>query len=193
MADFVIWGSTYSEGSCVIGRNPEGFPEPGLLIRGVKLFDQWPADVTYRMNPEYPKDIRLTDSLYGPINRVISLPLRRRLAELVAADESEFLPVTIVNHKGRVASKEYFFLNPVGCLDCIDVDKSGIVWNAIDSDRISRARHLTLRAEAVPSTSNLFRPAYMVGVTLLRRAVSDRLAADGFSGLKFSELGRYPA
>jgi hypothetical protein len=192
MEDFVIWGSTHSDGECVI-KYPQGFEEPELLVEGVALSDQWPTNVVCQMNPEYPKDIRLTDSLYGPVNRVISLPLKQRLAELATADAVEFLPVTILNHKGRIASKDYFFVNPVGSVDCIDVDKSGVVWNAIDKTRISRTTALSLKAGAVPETVGVFRPTHIVNLTLLRRSISERLAADGFTGLKFRELGRYPA
>jgi hypothetical protein len=190
MGDFVIWSGAYTEGSCVI-EDPEGFDESELLTEGVKLSDQWPKDVTCSMDSEFAKDIRLEDNLYGAMSQVISSRLKDRIAALVATDSIEFLPVTILNHKGRVASKEYFFLNPVGTVDCIDVEKSGIVWNAIDKDMISRAKQLTVKAGAVPKTISLFRPAKMISTIFLRRSIADQLIGDGFTGLVFKELGKY--
>jgi hypothetical protein len=82
-------------------------------------------------------------------------------------------------------------MNPVGTVDCIDIEKSGVVWNAINKNTISRAKQLTLRKGEVPETIGLFRPAHMTSTIFLRRSLSERLSADGFTGLMFRELGKF--
>jgi len=190
MDDFVIWGSAYSEGSCVIEK-PENFEEPYLLTDGVKLSDQWPKDVVCRMDSDYPKDVRLTDNLHGANCPVISHRLRDRISVLVTGVDLEFLPVTVLNHKGRVASKDYCCLNPVGTVDCIDIKKSQLVWNAINKNVISSIDELSLKNGAIPKNVSLFRPTYLTRAIFLRRVVSEALSGEGFTGLMFQELAQY--
>jgi hypothetical protein len=190
MDDFVIWGSTYSEGSCVIEK-PEGLKEPYLLTDGIELSDQWPEGVVCRMNDEFPKDIRLTDNLYGANSPVISQHLKERISVLAPASQIEFLPVTILNHKGRVASKDYFFLNPIGTVDCIDIEKSRVVWNAMNKTVISSVKQLTLSNGTVPEKVGILRPAYLTRTIFLRRSLSERLSQDGFTGLMFREFAKF--
>lgn len=63
-----------------------------------------------------------TDSLL-----IVHSELKKLIAKrLTPRDEVEMLPLVIVNHKGRVASKDYFIINPVGTLDCLDYAKSKV-------------------------------------------------------------------
>jgi hypothetical protein len=186
MNDFVIWAAGYYEGFCVIG-NPKGFAKQFLLLDGVPLLEQWPEDVVCKMSPKYPKDIKLADNLYGCGYTIVSGRLRERIPAPEGGRQIEFLPVTILNHKERVASKDYYILNPVGSVDCIDIEKSGVVWNAIDNKIISTFAQLVLKDEAIPPGAAVFRPTYRTRTILARRSLADQLSADGFSGLYFTE------
>lgn len=190
MEDFVIWDSAYSEGFCVI-ENPEGFEDEFLLSEGVPLVEQWPARVVCRMDSEFPKDIQLPDNLFGAGYPVISQRLKGRLTSLAATSKIEFLPVVILNHKGRVASKDYFLFNPLGAIDCIDTEKSGVVWNSINPESISRVKQLVLKKDAVPAQVGVFRPEHLTRKILLRRSLYEGLAVDGVTGLMFAELAKF--
>jgi hypothetical protein len=190
MDDFVIWAERYQEGSCVI-QNPEGFGDQFLLMEGVELLNQWPENVFCRMDAEFPKDIHLSDNLYGGDYPVISRRLKDQVSVLTGVSQIEFLPVSILNHKGRVASKDYFILNPLGAVDCIDIEKSGVVWSAINASHISRVKQLVLKNSAIPADVGMVRPAYLTETILLRRSVSDRLSNDGFTGLSFREPTKF--
>ena len=190
MDDFVIWGKRYQEGSCVVS-NPIGFGDQFLLMEGVPLFEQWPEDVVCKMSPKYPKDIQLTDNLHGGSYAIISQRLKEQITALAGASQIEFLPVTILNHKGRVASKDYFVLNPVGSVNCIDIEKSGAVWNAIDKSDISHFQRLVLKDGEVPADVGMFRPAHRTRTILVRRSVADQLSSAGFTGLYFQEPATY--
>jgi hypothetical protein len=190
MDDFVIWGKRYKEGSCVIG-NPAGFQDQYLLMEGVPLLGQWPEDVVCKMSPKYPKDIQLTDNLHGGSYVVISQRLKERIAALAGASQIEFLPVTVMNHKGRAASKDYFILNPVGSVNCIDIEASGAVWNAIDETDISHFERLVLKGSAVPPDVGMLRPMHRTRTILVRRPVADQLTSEGFTGLYFQEPATY--
>src|ERR1019366_10147436 len=172
MMDFVIWNSQYNEGECVIS-NPAGFKDQFLLLEGVPLLNEWPEDVVCKMSPQYPKDVKLTDNLYGGNYAVISKRLKDKTVALAGASQVEFLPVSVLNHKKRVASKDYFVMNPVGTLDCIDIEKSGVVWNALNKGLISQVEQLILKGDVVPPEVGVFRPTNMAHVILVRRSLAD--------------------
>jgi len=188
--EFLIWSQAYREGFCVIDKL-QGFKEQWLLQKGVALAEKWPDNVTFSMTPRYPKDIKLSDGLFGSSYRVISNRVKDLLAALAAASNIEFLPVSILNHKGRVASTDYFILNPLDVVDCIDQDKSGIVWNPIDPSIISSVEKFVLRDDAIPKGSAIFRPNFMQRTILTKREVAAKLLAADLTGVFFTEASTY--
>ncbi len=162
-------------------------------LAGARLADKWPEDVSFTMSPRYPKDIKLSDNLYGGNYRVVSTRLKEALEPLAGNSNIEFLPVSILNHKERVASKEYFIINPVDVFDCIDQKKAQVVWNAIDESVISSVKELALKKDVIPKDSMVFRPKYMSKTIVVRDQVVDQLSADGLSGLVFVEPSEFTA
>lgn len=186
---YFFWGADYKEGFCVIQAS-EGFDEAYLLDSGISLSEKWPSNVRCDMDPEYPKDIKLADNLYGAGSAVISGPIK----ELLISEQVknvEFLAVTIRNHKGRVASKDYFIMNPLEVVDCIDIEKSGVRWNAIDSDLISSCDHIVLRRDAIPPTCKIFLPKFLPIKIFVHPGLIEKLVDAGFSGLYFTDPLEY--
>jgi hypothetical protein len=188
--DFVLWRKEYREGYCVI-ENPEGVEKEHLLLKGVSMKDGWPKNVFCRMSIDYPKDIQLSDNLYGGNLVIISNRTKELLESLTASDKIEYLPVEIRNHKGRDASKDYFFMNPLNILDCIDQAKSGVIWNKIDKTRISSCKRLILKDPVIPPDCNIFRPKFMPKAILLRRDLATQLQSHGLTGLSFMDPADY--
>src|SRR4051794_6281498 len=107
---YLMWESGYVKGFCVVNE-PERFDGYRLLSKGVPVSDQWPDNVVVRMDSDYPKDIQLTDNVHAGGNMVLSGRLKDALASLIGNSHVEFLPLSIVNPKGRVVSKDYFLVN----------------------------------------------------------------------------------
>ena len=76
------------------------------LSIGKKLADVWPDDMSFTMNPEKPKDIKLLDYISNHQGVLLLSPLFRDFLGAQDRQGLEFLPVTIRDHKKRVASKE---------------------------------------------------------------------------------------
>jgi hypothetical protein len=186
----VVWQKRYKEGFCAV-TNPQGFERQFLLLRGVSLADVWPVGVSCKMSPRYPKDIQLSDSLYGGSYPVVSARLKEALTEPLSVGKTEFLPVVIINHKGRVASDEYFVVNPLETIDCIDQVKSDVKWNNINPDVISSCKQLVLREDVIPAEVGFFRPKHMLATYLMRRQLADALVKNGFTGLYFVDPEKY--
>jgi hypothetical protein len=188
-ASFLIWRNRYAEGHCVV-TTPRGVADDYQLSRGVTRAADWPEGVTSAMNEDYPKDIELADNLYGTNLIIVS----GRLRNLVLADGVvgvEFLPVTILNHKNRIASADYFIVNPVGVVDCIDLEASEVKFNLIKKDLISRCKGIVLREAEIPSEAKVFRAKYLPTKILIRSDLARRLEDAGLTGLRFTDPAEF--
>jgi len=140
---------------------------------------------------KYPKDIKLSDNPFGSSYFVISNRVREALTLLAGNSNVEFLPVSILNHKGRLASKDYFIMNPLDIVDCIDQEKSGVVWNAINPNMISSCEKFVLKEDAIPENIGVFRPKFMLTSILIRREIAAKLSAPEMTGVFFVEPSKY--
>jgi hypothetical protein len=183
--NFLLWRAHFQDGFCLI-LPPEGIEKSYQLNRGISRVVTWPSDVVCRMNPDFPKDIQLSDNLKGTGFAVISTAVKEAILKENVTNV-EFLPITILNHKGRVASTEYHIMNPLEVIDCIDVDRSGVRWSRIDPSLITSCRSLVLKPEAVPESTNLFRLKSLPMEIAVRKTLVDKLLAEPFMGLSFKD------
>ena len=183
--NFVIWSNRYTEGHCVI-EGPEGVPDAYRLNKGVPVSKGWPTKAICRMSNDFPKDLELVDNLYGSRFVVISKALRD---ELVGAgvQNVEFLPVQIHNHKKRLASADYFLLNPPETIDCIDIAASGVTWNSINPELISTCKKMVLKVASIPDTTRVLRPKHAPSVILVDATLSKQLTKAKLTGLQFND------
>ena len=174
-------------GFCVLDYM-DGFEDDYKLFKGYKLTGAWPDDVTFSMDQDFKKLIKLSDQLENQQHLVIG---SKALCEFLKAEKVkniEFLPVTILNHKGRVASKDYCIVNPVTTQDCVDVAKSGITWNNIIKEDITKADNLTFDESKIAEDATFFRVKGIVNATFVRDDLAKKIAGAGFTGITFREV-----
>jgi len=105
-----------------------------------------PADAYFEMNPQRPKDVKLGEQ---HSNREQMVVIGSRLSDFVRElDEPsvELLPVKVLDHKGRVASRDFAIVHTAVVVDCLDPAASGAVWNPIDPEQMVSWSTLKLRA-----------------------------------------------
>lgn len=190
--EFVIWTSRYVEGWCTLLR-PEPYEDLYELDYGQPLADRWPADSFSRMDPDRRKDLQLADSVRCPYARTVSTRLRTAI-ETAGETRLEWLPLAILNHKGRVAARDYWIANPPYVIDCIDLDASNARWagRMLDADDpFAACDRLVLRPEVVPPGVQVFRARFKPGLLLMRRTMAEALLNEGLSGLAFGEPDAY--
>src|SRR4051812_25093909 len=95
---------------------PSGFKDNWYkLDEGKKVIDadQYPPDAKVQMAAGFG---RTMGGLIGNTHSllIVCRPMKDAVERLVAANTVQILPITILNHKGRVASTDYFILNPLG-------------------------------------------------------------------------------
>jgi hypothetical protein len=188
--DYLIWRNAKGAAGVAALLPPHGVADAWELNRGVSRSAGWPTDVASKMNERFPKDIALADSMDATGVTVIS----RKLKDfLVAADVKnvEFLPLKIMNHKGKVAADDYSIVNPVGLVDCIDTQASGAKFNALKPDMMLSCKQLVLKADQIPSDAVIFRPKSMPTIILMQAALAKKLTSAKYSGFLFKEPAQF--
>jgi hypothetical protein len=189
-SEFLVWRlGRMTDGICKL-RPPSGIEDVFEIDDGVSRLTNWPSDASAKMSDRFPKDIALADSLSGASFIVISGKVKAFLLEAGAKDV-EYLPIKIINHKDRVASDDYFILNPLEVIDCIDQAASGARADSLDAGMIDGCKQLVIRETEVPADRIVFRTKFWSGRILIRRRVADAMIAAGLTGLQFIEPAKY--
>lgn len=104
------------------------------LSVGGALSEVYPADpylVEMRLSDQYcgiqlPSIIGNTNDFVMVDDKVVEVLKQHNIGDV------EFWPFTLINHKGRVHSKDYCFVNPIGALDCLNYEQSEIFKDSND-------------------------------------------------------------
>jgi hypothetical protein len=190
MNAYLVWRpGTKKDGICKL-KGLTGVPKSFQIDNGVSRLEGWPAEAAAAMNPDFPKDLGLADSLPGATFQVIS-GKAKQFIEKAAPGNIEFLPMKIINHKGRLASEDYFVVNPLEMVDCIDKDASSVEFNPINKDVISGCAQLVLKEEVIPPDLKIFRAKFWRGMILIGRDLAQKMAQAGLTGMRFVEPAEY--
>jgi hypothetical protein len=161
------------------------------LLRGVPRLSNWPKDATFRMDDDFPDDVQLEDVMRTGQRLILaSERLKTFLAER-APRNNEFLPVVILNHKGRRVREPYWIVHQIHLQACIDEARSSFDVNDINPELILDIERLVVDDTRVPSDVRLFRMARYPLIPVLDRSLADEIGAAGFSGMRFDPLDDY--
>ncbi|NVI97399.1 hypothetical protein HUW63_22570 [Myxococcus sp. AM001] len=162
-------GDTNDSSLCLLDSEPEGMGlESYYLSVGKKAAPFFPADARLHMSEAYP-GIQ-TGSLIGNFKRflIVDSKTREIFARRCSGMEVEYLPFTLYNHKGRIHSRDYGFINPIGAFDCLDFQESQIEYLGQD---IVRIEERVLDPRKLKHAPDLFR----IDRDTQRYVVSERL------------------
>jgi hypothetical protein len=179
--------------ACVLG-DLTGVDRVFELNKGVSRHDllERSDKVAFRMNAEFPNDTVLTDSLINTDRLLVGSLRLKQFLQARGSKKIEYLPVEIIDHKGKIASRDYFIIHPVEPVNCIDTEKSGVVWNPVVKGKIRRLNKLVLDESRIDPDRELFRPDLFFDVILVRRDVAEAVGSQQFTGMRWIELDNYP-
>lgn len=190
-SNYVIWKYKSVDGACLL-QDLRGLDQTFRLNDGTSLIDDFPSNVTLHMNPDFQNDLLLVDNLQNSDMIVVASARLKSFIEANNLVKVEYLPISIVDHKGRTASSEYFVVHPLEPIECIDENLSEYRVKRSDPDIINRIAALTLDENLIPENRSLFRLKRFWVITLVRRDLADAITAAGFTGVEFLELSNYP-
>ncbi len=103
------------------------------------------------------------------------------IIEFCSDNEIEFLPFTLYNHKKRVHSTDYFFINPIGGIDCLKEDACGITYD--DKGKAVTVKQYVLDKKKVINAPDLFRIDKQPGEYVVSRRLAQALKDNGVTNL----------
>lgn len=179
---YEVWEWTTTPGCCTLA-DIENVERVYALNSGVSLSADFPRDALFRMDPDHPRAVKLPEQIPNLDRLLVVSGAIKDFLEGENLDNVEFLQVAIWNHKGRVASEDYWIVNTLTVVDCVDKEASDIKWNALDADKIASCESLVLHEEQIDSELRILRPKHLTDVVLVRRDLAEALTIHGFSGV----------
>ncbi len=157
------------------------------LLWGIALGEHYPLNARLLMDPR-TRGHKLSSFLGNTLGTLIMHTPMKDVVQQTCSNEIEYLPVAIVNHKGRVQSEDYWFVNPLGTVDCVDRAASEIDFDADDPTQILGVTRLALSAAKLVDAPHLFRvpekkSEYFFSATLVKA-----LAAHDFTNVQLKRV-----
>jgi hypothetical protein len=169
-AKYLVWYAQSEGNSCVLG--------PVVGFDSNRL----------RYGPEFPNDMRLLDNVQNLEGFVLVSNRLREFLEGCGVEQVEFLPVSVVNHKGRSEAEPFYVVNPIGAHDVLDIDASGPEFF---DDTILTVMQTVIREDELDPALDLVRLARFANPTLIKRELAAKIDAAEFSGICWRELEKY--
>jgi hypothetical protein len=181
------WVNQFEKNNCVLIGLEGG--EIGELRRGTPLARQRTKPYTYSMDEEYRRNVKLTDSLYNDQHTIVASPRLRDLLTARLGTAIEALPVSINDHKGRVASKDYTIINLLDLQDCLAEKESEPFYGTVDGKRtLLGVETLTIDPRKIDGESRLFRLESFRQPIVVREELVEELRAAKIIGVDFNEV-----
>jgi hypothetical protein len=183
MTDYFAWVSQPPRAGCLVGhlRNFDGVIDMQRGRLGA-IADSFPDDAELPMDPQRPKDVKLYDQLLGIQSLIVTSPKLTLFLKGLNLPGVEYLPVKIIDHKGKVASPDYAIVHPCNVYDCIDKTATKLFWNTIDPELISGVLGIVLDHSKIDPAVPVFRCKHMAEVILVRQDIADQILAQDFVG-----------
>lgn len=169
-------------------------PPVGLELRdyyirqGKRLGKHYPADARIKMDHR-SKGNKLASMLGNTMSFLIVHTDVKKLIETNNLNaEIEYLPVNIYNHKGRLQSSDYWIINVIGTLDCVDKEKSDIDYEDETRQEVIGVGTIVLDGKKLRGAPDLFRVPEQAEDIIASDRLYRILVAGKFSNLAFSPI-----
>lgn len=141
---------------CFVSRHIE---EIGLnstyLMNGEPYPEQeWPKDAHFFMS-EQDAGMELSDMIGNTLSLLIVSSRLKAGIEQGRCGRLQFLPVALYNHKKRLASSDYFIVNPIGVHDVLDLEASDIEYH---EGQVVTVRKFVIDARKAKDAPDILRP-----------------------------------
>ncbi len=148
------------------------------MARGEVVVDHYPTEARVYLQPESPGG-KLCSLIGNTLGYLIVSTEMKTVIEQMYKGKMELLPFTLYNHKGRVHSRDYWIINPIGSIDCLDKEASQIKYLNSSKKEVIAVDKFVLDPRKLSMEPDVFR----VPEDLTRYFISARL------GKAFQERG----
>ena len=177
------------KGYCAL-EDLEGIEDIQAVRQGASLAGNPPDQLSMSMNAEEPRNTVLPDYVDNIKELVIVSPRLKQFLEAQEVSHVEYYPLEIIDHKGKVASNEYFLAHLIDPVDCIDADASDVDWinEGLPTMRILGLESLVLDPARIPEGRKLFFPKFYSNYPILHRDLAEAMEKEGFTNIDIVPL-----
>lgn len=189
--EYLIWWHRRVPHACVLNELT-GLDRQFRLNNGTPLAADFPPGVALHMDPDFPDDLLVTDSLRNADMLVVASDPLADVIRKFATSGVEFLPVKIIDHKGRSLAGPFHIVHPIDPVDAIDRERSVFEEDLLEPGAIESIDKLVLDPARIPPDRAFFRLAGFWDATLVRRDLADAVIQSGATGVRFLDVDDYP-
>lgn len=186
MKNHVIVRDSRLEDAAILSTHPPELDEQAFRFhRGVSLKNWVPAGANYPMSPRWPDNRTLYDFQNNTLKLLVISSRCKTVLEAGPHANLEFLPISIINHRGKVASSDYYIANIIGSVDCMDRERSIFEADPLKPSVIGTCSRLVLQNDKIPDDVELFRLSNAPKTYIIKPSLKERLEAEGLKGAAF--------
>ncbi len=187
-AHFILRAQNDPDG-CVLDRYPSGFEALWQATEGVASGPLHPSPPPAFEMSRRVGGKALYDCVENTLGYIIVSERVRVVLEARANMPIEFLPLHILNHKGRREPRAFFIANVLGQVDCADRARSQYIESSMRPGQFCDLTKLFLAPDRVDAKRNIFRLAELPRVILVQEELAEALRQSGTTGLELLPLG----
>ena len=124
--------------------------------------NSYSSGVTLRMDSRKPSHTLMVDSVKNTQGVVLVSERMKAFLDLQLLTDVEFLPITVLDHKGRKLDASYYIFHPINNVDCLDLDNADPEWDDIDDTVVSSVKVLVIDGSKLPVEKQYFRPKHYI-------------------------------
>jgi len=195
--NYVIWDTKRVENSVLLD-SLQNVERKWELRKGVPRAADFTAEARFQMNLNLPYNTILTDNLRNKNMLIVASQRFKEFFEEWQLDKVEYLPVIIIDHKGKPIHENYFIIHPIHPVSCLNIEKCGADWSSLDEDSIDYVDHLVIdesfidtATQSITVDRKLFRPKHFDRITFVQRNLAEAIDEAGFTGVEWMEINEY--
>lgn len=175
-----------------IDKRPKGLGlKSWRMAKGAAVQAEWPTEPP----PVYPSDdclgVKLTSRIGTTLGYlIVCSELRDVIKEHCQDAAVEYLPITLFSKKKRVQSTDYCLVNPVGAIDCLDLERSNIAYTP--EGEIIDVKKAVLNHGKLKDAPALFRIKETPRQYVLTEPLARAIAARSFTNIFVQEIELAP-
>lgn len=175
---------------CRLGEEPQETSDKCFkILKALSIKEYYPDDATFSMH-DYAGGLVVADYISNSFGyTIISGKFKKIIDDFIAPLNVEFLPLTIVNHKGRNHPGVFYILNMLDTIECVDLTKSVIQIDEIETDYFHWIEKLVLSETRIPENCHIFRLKNMPKIFLVSELLKTKLIDNDIKGVNFIHTG----
>jgi len=180
--DYYIFLADASDGPIIKDDLEEG-PQDWEFLENESLLDEFPeVGVLHFSNEnEYSKLYDFIENRLG--TQIVSTKAKDIMLDHgLDSSQVEYLPVTIKDQNGDVASNDYFMLNYINAQPIIDMTKSEYELSSFDDSQISVISKTELDLTNVDPKAKIFHPLTYKNITVIESSLLNAFQEAGVTG-----------